>query len=77
MSSVEDENGFIAVAASAPKVRRRRPRVMLLAVLTAQYTIVAAIVSISVAVTLHYMVTPQIVARFEAIATALKRWPGT
>lgn len=76
MSSVEDENGFVAVAAPAPKVRRRRLRAVLFAALTAQYTIVAAIVSISVAVTLHYLVTPQIVARFEAIAAALKRWPG-
>jgi hypothetical protein len=73
MSSVEGEDGFIAVAASAPKVRRRRLRAMLLAALTAQYTIVAAIVGISVAVTLHYKVTPQIVDKFEAIAAALKR----
>lgn len=73
MSSVEGEDGFIAVAARAPKVRRRRVRAVLLAALTAQYTIVAAIVSISVAVTLHYMVTPQIVEKFEAIAAALKR----
>jgi hypothetical protein len=72
MSSVEGEDGFIAVAARAPKVRRRRLRTALLA-LTAQYTIVAAIVSVSVAITLHYIVTPQIVEKFEAIAAALKR----
>lgn len=77
MSSIEGEDGLIAVATRAPKVRRRRLRAVLFAALTAQYTIVAAIVSVSVAVTLHYMVTPQIVARFEAIAAALKRWPGT
>jgi hypothetical protein len=77
MSSVEGEDGLVAVVASAPKPRRRRLHAVLLAALTAQYTIVAAIVSVSVAVTLHYLVTPQIVARFEAIATALKRWPGT
>jgi len=39
----------------------------------AQYTIVAIIVSLSVAATLHYLVTPQIVAQFEMIAAALKR----
>jgi hypothetical protein len=72
MSSVEGEDGFIAVAARVPKVRRRRLRTALLA-LTAQYTIVAAIVSVSVAITLHYIVTPQIVEKFEAIAAALKR----
>jgi hypothetical protein len=73
MSSVEGEDGFIAVAASTPKARRRRLRGMLLAALTAQYTIVAAMVGISLAVTLHYGVTPQIVDKFEAIAAALKR----
>ena len=52
MSSVEGEDGFI-LPRRAPKVRRRRLRTVLLA-LTAQYTIVAAIVSVSVAITLHY-----------------------
>ena len=41
--------------------------------LTAQYTIVAIVVSLSVAGTLRYLVTPQIVAKFEMIAAALKR----
>jgi hypothetical protein len=48
---------------------------MLLA-LMAQYTIVAGVVGLSVAAILHYVVTPQIVAKFEAIEAALKRLPG-
>ena len=51
-------------------------RAILLAVFTAQYTIVAILVSLSVAGTLRYLVTPQIVEKFEAIAAALKRLPG-
>lgn len=73
MSSIEGEDGLIAVAARAPKVRRRRLRAILLAVFTAQYTIVAILVSLSVAATLRYQVTPQIVEQFESIAAALKR----
>jgi hypothetical protein len=73
MSSVEDEDAFIAAAPREPKPRLRRLRTILLAVLMAQYTIVAIIVSLSVAATLHYLVTPQIVAQFEMIAAALKR----
>jgi len=73
MSSIEGEDGFIAVAAPPPRVRRRPLRAILLAVFTAQYTIVAILVSLSVAGALHYQVTPQIVEKFEAIAAALKR----
>jgi hypothetical protein len=75
MSAVEDEGAAILTVASAPKVRRRRLRSILLA-LTAQYTIVAMIVGLSVAGILRYVVTPQIVAKFEAIDAALKRSPG-
>ena len=46
---------------------------VVLAVLVAQYTITSLIVGVSVAATLHYFVTPQIVAKFEALAIALKR----
>ena len=74
MSAVEDEGAAILAVASVPKVRRRRLRSILLA-LTAQYTIVAMIVGLSVAGILRYVVTPQIVAKFEAIEAALKRWP--
>lgn len=76
MSTVEDEDALILAAARPPKIRRRRLRAILLAVFTAQYTIVAIVVSLSVAGTLRYLVTPQIVEKFEAIAAALKRWPG-
>jgi hypothetical protein len=73
MSSVEGEDALILAVAKAPKTRWRRLRAILLAIFTAQYTIVAIAVSLSVAGTLRYLVTPQIVARFEAIAAALKR----
>ena len=76
MSTVEGEDAAILAAAAPPKVRRRRMRAILLAVLTAQYTIVAILVSLSVAGILRYLVTPQIVEKFEAIAAALKRLPG-
>jgi hypothetical protein len=72
MSTVEGEDAGILAAAAPPKPRRRL-RAILLAVFTAQYTIVAILVSLSVAGTLRYQVTPQIVEKFEAIAAALKR----
>jgi hypothetical protein len=75
MSAVEGEGAAILTVASAPKVRRRRLRSILLA-LMAQYTIVAMIVGLSVAGILRYVVTPQIVAKFEAIEAALKRRPA-
>ena len=75
MSAVEDEGAAILAVASAPKVRRRRLRSILLA-LTAQYTIVAMIVGLSVAGILRYVVPPQIVAKFEAIDAAMKRRPA-
>ena len=75
MSAVEGEGDAILAAASAPKVRRRRLRSILLA-LMAQYTIVTLIVGLSVAGILRYVVTPQLVAKFEAIEAALKRLPA-
>ena len=75
MSTAEGEDAAILAVASAPKVRRRRLRSILLA-LMAQYTIVTMIVGLSVAGILRYVVTPQIVARFEAIEAALKRLPA-
>ena len=71
MSTVE-EDMTLSVAAKAPKPRRRRLRAILVAAFTAQYTLVAIAVSATVAGILHYLVTPQVVARFEAIAAALK-----
>jgi hypothetical protein len=73
MTTVEDEGALTLAAAQPPRLRRRRLRAILLAVFTAQYTIVAILVSLSVAGTLRYFVTPQIVDKFEAIAAALKR----
>jgi hypothetical protein len=76
VSTIEGEDAATFAAAPPPKVRRRRMRAILLAVFTAQYTIVAILVSLSVAGTLRYLVTPQIVEKFEAITAALKRLPG-
>jgi hypothetical protein len=75
MRTVEGEDALLLAAAKRPKVRRRRLRSIVLA-LTTQYTIVAVIVGLSVAGILRYVVTPQIVARFEAIEAALKRLPA-
>ena len=74
MSTVEGEGALLS-AAKPPKVRRRRLRSILLA-LTTQYTIVAVVVGLSLAGILRYAVTPQIVAKFEAIEAALKRLPA-
>jgi hypothetical protein len=73
MSSVEGEDALLA-AAKPPKVRRRGLRAILLALIT-QYVIIATVVGLSLAAMLRYLVTPQIVARFEAIEAALKRLP--
>jgi hypothetical protein len=72
MSTVEGEDALLAIA-KPPKVRRRL-RAILLALLT-QYVIIAGIVGLTIAATLHYLVTPQIVAKFEAIEAAFKRLP--
>ncbi|KRQ97342.1 hypothetical protein CQ12_01215 [Bradyrhizobium jicamae] len=73
MSSVEGEDALLA-SAKPPKVRRRRLRAILLALVT-QYAIIATVVGLSLAAMLRYLVTPQIVAKFEAIEAALKRLP--
>jgi hypothetical protein len=75
MSTVEGEDALLLAAAKPPKVRRRRLRSILLA-LTTQYAIVAVVVGLSVSGILRYVVTPQIVTRFEAIEAALKRLPA-
>jgi hypothetical protein len=72
MSALEAEQTPTRAAAKRPRGRLRRLGRMLL-VFAAQYIIVALLVGLSVAATLRYFVTPQIVARFEAIATALRR----
>ena len=71
MSAADEQDIAFATAASAPKRRSRFLRAALL-IFTAQYTITAVLVGASVAATLRYLVTPEIVARFEAISAALK-----
>jgi hypothetical protein len=56
-----------------PRASWRRVGAILFAVFITQYTVTMLLVGLLVAGTLHYFVAPQIVARFEAIATALKR----
>ena len=72
MSAVEDEETSFVLPRACRSARPRRLRAIL-AVLTAQYTMVAIIVILAVAGVLRYLVTPQIVAKFELIAAALKR----
>jgi hypothetical protein len=74
MSTVEGEDALLLAAAKPPKVRRRLRSILL--ALMAQYAIIAMIVGLSVAGILRYVVTPQIVAKFEAIEAALKRLPS-
>lgn len=73
MSAVDDEDVVLPNAAKPQKVRPRPLRAAFLAIFAAQYTIIAICVGLSAAGVLHYQVTPQIIAKFEAIAAALKR----
>jgi hypothetical protein len=74
MSAVEGEDAALAVA--GPQKVRRRPLRRILLALATQYVIIATIVGLSVAATLHYLVTPQVVAQFEAIEAAFRRLPS-
>lgn len=71
VSITESEDAIVAVA--RPSRKRRRPLRRILLALATQYVIIATVVGLSVAATLHYLVTPQVVAQFEAIESALKR----
>ena len=71
MSTAESEDAFLAVARQQ-KVRRRPLRRILLTLVT-QYVIIASIVGTTIAAALHHVVTPQVVAQFEAIERAFKR----
>ena len=74
MSAVEGEDAALAVA--RPEKVRRRPLRRILLALATQYVIIATIVGLSVAATLHFLVTPKVVAQFEAIEAAFKRLPA-
>jgi hypothetical protein len=71
MSTLEAEQTPTLAAAKRPRGLLRRLGRMLL-MFAAQYIIVALLVGLSVAATLRYFVTPQIVATFEALAAALR-----
>jgi len=73
MSVVEREDVPIEAVGTRPRIWLRALRRALLAVFTAQYTIIAIGAGLSVVSTLRYIVTPKIVATFEALAVALKR----
>ena len=71
MGAVEEQDAPILTARPPPQ-RPRYLRMILLGMF-AQYTIVSLVVGLSVAGTLRYFVTPQIVAKFEALNAALRR----
>ena len=73
MSAVDGEEDLTLAVVKPTKARPRRLRKTFLSVLTAQYILVAICVSLSVAGALRYLVAPQIVAKFDAIAAALTR----
>ena len=72
MSTVEDEGAL--PAARPPKARRRGLRRILLALLT-QYFMIATLVGLTVAVTLHCLVTPQVVGTIADLEAAFNRLP--
>jgi hypothetical protein len=76
MDAAANSRADVAHIPSAASDKPRSPwlralRKVLLGIIT-QYIIIAATVGLSLAATLHYYVTPQIVAQYEAIARALK-----
>jgi uncharacterized membrane protein len=73
LSTLEAEPTPLLASGQKPRSRLRRIGIMLLTIFVTQYIITALVVGLSVAATLHYFVTPQIVATFEALAEALKR----
>ena len=77
MSALEGEElgeEFAVQAPSRPpRASWRRIGMIVLTIFVTQYTVTTLLVGLSVAGTLHYFVTPQIVAKFEALAIALKR----
>jgi hypothetical protein len=73
MSALEGEELTVQAPSRPPRASWRRVGVIVLTIFVTQYTITTLLVGLSVAGTLRYFVTPQIVAKFEAIATALRR----
>ena len=74
MSTIEqDDDPPPMIATPRARGRLRRIAGIVLMAFIAQYTIVALVVGLSVAATLRYLVTPQIVATFVALSDALKR----
>ena len=77
MSALESEElgeEFAVPAPSQPpRASWRRVGVIVLTIFVTQYTVTTLLVGLSVGATLHYLVAPQIVAKFDAIAMALRR----
>ena len=71
MSAVEEDQAPI-LTAERPQPRPRYLRRILLTMF-AQYALVSLLAGLSVAYVLRTFVTPQIVAKFQAIAVALKQ----
>jgi hypothetical protein len=71
MSAIEQEQAPIPAAVRKPPRPRYLRRILL--TMFAQYALVALMVGLSVAGVLRTFVTPQITAKFQAIAAALKQ----
>jgi hypothetical protein len=72
MSAVEQEQALIPAVARPRQQPRPRYLRRILLTLFAQYALVSLMTGLSVAAVLYSYVTPQIVAKFQAIAAALK-----
>jgi hypothetical protein len=70
MSAVEEQQPPPPATGRTPPRPRYLRRILL--TISAQYALVALMVGLSVAGVLRAFVTPQIVAKFQAIAAALK-----
>jgi hypothetical protein len=70
MSAVDEQQAPPPAASRTPPRPRYLRRILL--TISAQYALVALIVGLSVAGVLRTFVTPQITAKFQAIAAALK-----
>jgi hypothetical protein len=70
MSSIEDKDAFTFAATRLPKPRRLHA---VLAMFMLQYAMVAILICLGAFYIVRYMVTPQIIARFEMVVAALKR----